>query len=305
MQGRYALLGLLLVAMAASAQDTVHTGASSGGFSASGHFSAAPPTLTLRTPVVAGAPFSAEETFTIVQTLADGTHITHARSTRKLYRDSAGRTRTEQPMPGTARAAGQSAEGAPTIAEITDPVARVKYTLDTVGKVAHKQTMEAPKAQMPARRAPTTARAVPCPVLNDCAREGPKVAVERLGSQTVESLLVRGERRYHWHGLVQRMVGTEVIYLDTHVLIYIAAGEVNRLGVAARKAIDRDDVLASAAAVLELEFLHEIGRLRRPAAKAKPEIYEALEERGVNYAIRIPANESLERDIAELLPRPV
>ena len=41
------------------------------------------------------------------------------------------------------------------------------------------------------------------------------------------------------------------------------------------------------------------------AAFAKPEIYEALEERGVNYAIRIPANENLERDIAELLPRPV
>jgi hypothetical protein len=40
-------------------------------------------------------------------------------------------------------------------------------------------------------------------------------------------------------------------------------------------------------------------------AFAKPEIYEALEERGVNDAIRIPANENLERDIAELLPRPV
>jgi hypothetical protein len=37
----------------------------------------------------------------------------------------------------------------------------------------------------------------------------------------------------------------------------------------------------------------------------KPEIYEALEERGVKYAIRIPANESVERDIAELLTRPV
>src|SRR5215469_6253644 len=36
-----------------------------------------------------------------------------------------------------------------------------------------------------------------------------------------------------------------------------------------------------------------------------PSRYEALEERGVNYAIRIPANENLERDIAELLPRPV
>jgi DDE family transposase/integrase-like protein len=45
--------------------------------------------------------------------------------------------------------------------------------------------------------------------------------------------------------------------------------------------------------------------VRADAAFAKPEIYEALEQRGVNYAIRIPANENLERDIAELLPRPV
>jgi hypothetical protein len=37
---------------------------------------------------------------------------------------------------------------------------------------------------------------------------------------------------------------------------------------------------------------------------ARPEVYEALEERGVKYAIRIPANGSLERDIAELLPHP-
>jgi Transposase DDE domain group 1 len=38
---------------------------------------------------------------------------------------------------------------------------------------------------------------------------------------------------------------------------------------------------------------------------AKPEICEALEERGVKFAIRIPANHSLERDIAELVTRPV
>jgi hypothetical protein len=44
---------------------------------------------------------------------------------------------------------------------------------------------------------------------------------------------------------------------------------------------------------------------RADAAFAKPEIYEALEKRGVMYAIRIPANDSLERDIAELLTRPV
>lgn len=44
---------------------------------------------------------------------------------------------------------------------------------------------------------------------------------------------------------------------------------------------------------------------RADAAFAKPEIYEALEERGVKYVIRIPANDNLERDIAELVQHPV
>jgi hypothetical protein len=44
---------------------------------------------------------------------------------------------------------------------------------------------------------------------------------------------------------------------------------------------------------------------RADAAFAKPEIYAALEQRGVKYAIRLPANDNLERDIAELLTRPV
>jgi len=58
----------------------------------------------------------------------------------------------------------------------------------------------------------------------------------------------------------------------------------------------------------EIERQQQHGKevvVRADAAFAKPEIYEALEERGVSYAIRIPANENLERDIAELLPRPV
>jgi hypothetical protein len=41
---------------------------------------------------------------------------------------------------------------------------------------------------------------------------------------------------------------------------------------------------------------------RADAAFAKPELYEALEARDVKYAIRLPANDSLQRDIAELLP---
>jgi hypothetical protein len=58
----------------------------------------------------------------------------------------------------------------------------------------------------------------------------------------------------------------------------------------------------------EIERQQGLGKevvFRAHAAFAKPEIYEALEEWGVKYAIRIPANDSLERDIAELLTRPV
>jgi hypothetical protein len=44
---------------------------------------------------------------------------------------------------------------------------------------------------------------------------------------------------------------------------------------------------------------------RGDAAFAKPELYEALKEREVKYAIRLPANDNLQRNIAELLSRPV
>ena len=39
---------------------------------------------------------------------------------------------------------------------------------------------------------------------------------------------------------------------------------------------------------------------RADAAFARPAIYEALEARGVQYAIRIPANKSLEREIEDI-----
>jgi hypothetical protein len=43
---------------------------------------------------------------------------------------------------------------------------------------------------------------------------------------------------------------------------------------------------------------------RADAAFAKPEIYEYLESKGIGYAIRLPANEVLQRAIAHLLVRP-
>ena len=58
----------------------------------------------------------------------------------------------------------------------------------------------------------------------------------------------------------------------------------------------------------EIERQQKLGKevvFRADAAFAKPELYEALEEREVKYAIRLPANDNLERNIAELLIRPV
>jgi hypothetical protein len=62
------------------------------------------------------------------------------------------------------------------------------------------------------------------------------------------------------------------------------------------------------------EFIEPIveGYLREPvrllfrgdAAFAKPELYEYLEARSIGYAIRLPANQVLERAIAHLLVRP-
>jgi hypothetical protein len=44
--------------------------------------------------------------------------------------------------------------------------------------------------------------------------------------------------------------------------------------------------------------------VRADAAFALPALYEALERRGVAYAIRLPANDALERAIEDLLTRP-
>ncbi len=45
-------------------------------------------------------------------------------------------------------------------------------------------------------------------------------------------------------------------------------------------------------------------RQESEAAFARPQLYDALEERQVDCAVRLPANDILEHNIAELLRRP-
>jgi len=138
--------------------------------------------------VVTGQPFSAEFVNENVQTLADGSHVTQDDAAIRVYRDSFGRMREEcskYPHMAGARSASQAAM----MVHIIDPVARVRYVVDTEKKVTHRQALltgaEAkagveqpyvkPPAQPPERKAPET-------------------SVEKLEPQTIEGVQAEGRR---------------------------------------------------------------------------------------------------------------
>jgi hypothetical protein len=84
---------------------------------------------------VKGAPYSAEAVTQTTQTLADGSHIVNSTSSM-IYRDSEGRERREESI---AKLGIMSAEGPPVKAVfISDPVAKVSYSLDAASHTAHK-----------------------------------------------------------------------------------------------------------------------------------------------------------------------
>jgi PIN domain nuclease of toxin-antitoxin system len=65
---------------------------------------------------------------------------------------------------------------------------------------------------------------------------------------------------------VGKRLGKAVIaYLDTDVVLWLAAGKVDRLSSVARGLVDKADLLLSPMAFLELEYLHELGRTKFPA----------------------------------------
>jgi hypothetical protein len=85
--------------------------------------------------VVKGAPYSATALTERVQTLSDGNQIVRKNQT-KLYRDSEGRTRTEQSLETIGK---WTAEGAAKeFITINDPVIGVSVSLDPQTRTAHK-----------------------------------------------------------------------------------------------------------------------------------------------------------------------
>jgi hypothetical protein len=131
-------------------------------------------------------PFSADAVTTSVRTLADGTHITRQTMTVKMYRDSAGRSRSDR-IPGKFME-GQPAP--PTTILISDPIAGYSYVFDTANKIAHRAPFKSVRTDVPSDAPPPRVQA-PVPVANNLK---PQFKTEDLGTQTMEGLVVQGRR---------------------------------------------------------------------------------------------------------------
>jgi PIN domain nuclease of toxin-antitoxin system len=56
-----------------------------------------------------------------------------------------------------------------------------------------------------------------------------------------------------------------IAYLDTQIVLWLAAGKVSRLEPKARRLINTAELLLPAMAFLELEYLYELGKTKFPA----------------------------------------
>lgn len=122
------ITGAMLLAPAAWSQDTVTVTAQSfGGIHVMNR-------IELDSKTVVQAPYSADQTTTTTQHLADGNRIVNT-STVKVYRDRLGRTRVEE----TVHAVDDSNKPqSNTIVNITDTVANVHYTLHPESRTAER-----------------------------------------------------------------------------------------------------------------------------------------------------------------------
>ena len=119
--------------------EVVHGGPAMAGMApqaATFQFIAAEPGMLGKT--VAGAPYSGEGFTETVQILGDGTRISRKHS-KKVWRDAQGRTREEATLPLIGPWTSQGA--APKLITITDPVAKVVYSLNEKDKTATRHSL--------------------------------------------------------------------------------------------------------------------------------------------------------------------
>lgn len=197
---RSVLIGLPLLAFCVFAQEPGQGGPGRGGPGRDGRMGFGPPPLQgarflgaeagMPGRVVKNAPYSADIVTESTQTLSDGNHI-HQSTTARFYRDSDGRTRSEQSVNLNGLAANSNL---PQVVFINDPVASVAYALNTTNHTATKAT-----------RTPRGRGAWGGPPSDQAQAGSPRrgsqhhpsnlnIKTEALGRQTIEGIQADGTR---------------------------------------------------------------------------------------------------------------
>jgi hypothetical protein len=136
---------------------------------------------------IPNVPFSGTFVTDEVRTLADGSHIrTHTEE--RVYRDSAGRIRTERPV-GAPLGFPAPPPGLPVMIQITDPAAGYSYNLQSQTKRATRMSLQpAVIDRAPALQPP------PLPRQEIAEDLRPKSSTEILDPETIEGVLATGQR---------------------------------------------------------------------------------------------------------------
>ncbi len=95
------------------------------------------------------------------------------------------------------------------------------------------------------------------------------------------------------------------VYLDTHVVLWLYAGEAERLGKFAADLINREPVGVSPVVVLELQYLKEIGRItaapRTIIMDLKRSLGVAIEDRSMELVMEHAHKMTWTRDVFDRL----
>ena len=158
------------------------------------------PDANFERKLVKGSPFAAESTTEHVQRLADGNRMVR-KSTAKLFRDSAGRTRREHALTRGNVTAPDGQE--PRLIVINDPVGQVEYLLDTARGTLRKMrvtpTLAEARRQMSGTE-PSFGVLMPTSAAHRRRAEGaaaapvPEPKKERLETQQIEGVMAEGTR---------------------------------------------------------------------------------------------------------------
>ncbi len=67
-----------------------------------------------------------------------------------------------------------------------------------------------------------------------------------------------------------------ISYLDTHVVVFLHAGDLSRISVKAQSQIENTDLLISPMVLLELEMLYDKGTIKYPAAQILADLTQQI-----------------------------